>query len=109
MAKTFKKKTSVKKDTSEKVAPPKEEIKEKVTKSEVEKPAPKKEEPPKEADPVKDLPVALPSQAALDIVTSKALKTTVKFCGKWFKLVQGKSVTATASQIAYLRSCGLVE
>lgn len=100
---TMKKKVPPKKTLSaqvfdESITVPKEEG-EKKMKSE-------KDVPPKQA---KDLPTALPSEAALDIVTAKAVKTTVKFCGKWFHLVKGKTVTATASQIIYLRSCGLVE
>jgi len=103
MAKTTKKKVSVKKiekkPEPEKVAPPKEEVIENINKPE---PAPEPEK-------VEALPAALPSEVAKDIVTSKATKTTVKFCGKWFHLVKGRAVTATANQIAYLRSCGLVE
>lgn len=52
---------------------------------------------------------AMPTELALTLTTSIALKTTSKFCGQWFHLKRGESVTATASQIAYLRSCDLVE
>ena len=108
MAKTNKKKIPVRKAISEEVMPPKENVRVE-KKPEVKVEAPKKETPQKVKRSVESLPAALLSEAALDIVTAKAAKTTVKYCGRWFKLVQGKPVTASASQIAYLRSCGLVE
>jgi len=65
------------------------------------------EEPPKNLE---DIPVALPTAVANALVTAKALKTTVKYCGnRWFHLVKGKTVTASGDQISYLRSHGLVE
>jgi hypothetical protein len=66
----------------------------------------------KEAEPPKDvasLPVAIPGESVGNYETTIALKTTVKRCGTWFKLVTGKKVTGTKEQIAYLRSCGLVK
>jgi hypothetical protein len=64
------------------------------------------EKPPKD---VAKLPVAMPSEEAQKYETTVALKTTVKRCGSWFKLVADKKVTGTKEQIAYLRSCGLVK
>lgn len=64
------------------------------------------EEPPADLSKVKK---AIPAAIVSQWVTTKALKTTVKFCGQWVTLVKGKNITASADQIAYLRSRGLVE
>lgn len=125
MAKTLKKKVKKTEPKAEKVSTvdavakkpveePKEEVKEEVeepVKEEVPEPVLKKTEPVEEKPvPSEDLPVALPSKVAMDMVTTTALKTTVKFCqGKWWKLVVDKKVTGTQSQIAYLRAQGFVK
>jgi len=99
---------STKKEEKPAPIPEEEEVVEKVALPK-ESPLEKKieeEKPPKELD---KLPVALPSEEAKQYETSVALKTTVKRCGVWFKLVTGKKVTGTKEQIAYLRSCGLVK
>ncbi len=56
-----------------------------------------------------EIPAALPTGGLNAMVTAKALKTTVKFCGRWFHLVKDKTITAKEDQINYLRSCGLVK
>jgi hypothetical protein len=59
---------------------------------------------------VEALRPAIPTEIAKDLVSTRVLKTTSKFCcGRWFKLVTGKMITANAHEIAYLRTHGLVE
>lgn len=107
MAKTPRKPAPVKKKHVETMAPPEEEAgesREPVLKR-VKKVKREQVTPP----PTEKMRVAMPTDIAMSLETSIALKTTSKFCGQWFHLIRGKAVTATASQIAYLRSCDLVE
>ena len=73
-------------------------------------PEPVKEEPKPEPKP-KKAPVreAIPSKLATDLVTRKALKSTVKFIGRWYTLRAGKDLTAPKAVIDSLASAGLVE
>jgi len=109
MPKTRKRIPVEKNEADEKVAAPEEKaVETKIVPKRVQKVKPEDVEPPP-PEKVAKLKKAHPSDVAQSLRTTVALKTASKFCGQWFHLIKGKSVTATEPQIAYLRSCGLVE
>jgi hypothetical protein len=67
---------------------------------------PKPELPPKKVEPA---PRAHPVENFGDLQTRIALKTTVKFIGRWYTLRRDKPLTAPGNVIKSLERAGLVE
>ncbi len=74
--------------------------------AEVPKPLVKAEPKPKQPVKVRE---AIPSAIAKDLVTRTALKSTVKFIGRWYTLRKGKPLTAPKNVIDSLAQGGFVE